>query len=401
MATTIEVPQLGNTVEECLVTRWFKRKGDPVAAGEVVAEIETDKTTFEITSPVDGQVLEIYVEEGAAVPVFSRLLVVGTDGEAIDGRADVGPVAPVASASARRDSGELRRDLAEAAFGREGGPDAPIAPVAPGAASPRARRLASHRGVDLTAVTGSGPGGRVIERDVLGARATVTAAVPQGLPLSPTRHTIARRTRESLAATAQYTLQTSADARGLLAARARLKSVHGTSITIVDLLNFCLVRALRDSPGINAELVGGRIVQHADVHLGFACDTAKGLVAPVVRDAHTLSLAALASRARTLAGQALAGTIAPSELAGATFTVSHLGSLGIEWFTPVINPPQVAILGVGAIHPKPVRVADAIEFIDVLPLSLTCDHQVIDGAPGARFLQVLSAAIQDVESFVS
>ncbi len=255
--------------------------------------------------------------------------------------------------------------------------------------------------MDLTAVAGSGPGGRVIERDVLGARATVTAAVPQGLPLSPTRQTIARRTRESLASTAQYTLQTPADARGLLAARARLKSVHGTSITIVDLLNFCLVRALRDSPGINAELVGGRIVQHADVHLGFACDTAKGLVAPVVRDAHTLSLAALASRARALAGQALAGTIAPSELAGATFTVSHLGSLGIEWFTPVVNPPQVAILGVGAIHLKPVRVADAIEFIDVLPLSLTCDHQVIDGAPGARFLQTLSATIRDVESFVS
>jgi pyruvate dehydrogenase E2 component (dihydrolipoamide acetyltransferase) len=387
MATTIEVPQLGNTVEECLVTRWFKRKGDPVAAGEVVAEIETDKTTFEITSPVDGQVLEIYVEEGAAVPVFSRLLVVGTDSEALDApTASVAPVAPVAPIAPVH--------LAPRA------PVAPGAPLAPGAASPRARRLASHRGVDLTAVIGSGPGGRVIERDVLGARATVTAAVPQGLPLSPTRHAIARRTRESLAATAQYTLQTSADARGLLAARARLKSVHGTSITIVDLLNFCLVRALRDSPGINAELVGGRIVQHADVHLGFACDTAKGLVAPVVRDAHTLSLAALASRARTLAGQALAGTIAPSELAGATFTVSHLGSLGIEWFTPVVNPPQVAILGVGAIHPKPVRVADAIEFIDVLPLSLTCDHQVIDGAPGARFLQVLSAAIQDVESFM-
>src|SRR5688572_7814316 len=129
MATTIEVPQLGNTVEECLVTRWFKRKGDPVAAGEVVAEIETDKTTFEITSPVDGHVLEIYVEEGAAVPVFSRLLVVGTDGETVD--------ADTVSASARWDSGELRRDLAEAAFGREGGPvapDAPIAPVAPGAA---------------------------------------------------------------------------------------------------------------------------------------------------------------------------------------------------------------------------------------------------------------------------
>ena len=349
MPTTIEVPQLGNTVEECLVTRWFKRKGDSVAAGEVVAEIETDKTTFEITSPVDGQVLEIYVEEGAAVPVFSRLLVVGADGEAID--ATTAPVAPVAP--------EPPVHLAPSAPSAPSAPDGPLAAGA--AASPRARRLASQRGVDLATLVGSGPAGRVIERDVRGARTAVTAAAPQGLALSPTRQTIARRTRESLASTAQYTLHASADARGLLSARARLKSVHGTSITIVDLLNFCLVRALRESPGINAELVGGRVVQHAGVHLGFACDTAKGLVAPVVRDAHTLSLAALASRARTLAGQALAGTIAPSELAGATFTVSHLGSLGIEWFTPVVNPPQVAILGVGAIHLKPVRVADAIE----------------------------------------
>jgi pyruvate dehydrogenase E2 component (dihydrolipoamide acetyltransferase) len=206
--------------------------------------------------------------------------------------------------------------------------------------------------------------------------------------------------RESLAATAQYTLQASADARGVLSARARLKSAPNPSITVVDLLNFCLVRALCASPAINAELADDRLVSHTAVHLGFACDTARGLVAPVIRDAHTLSLAALASRARTLAGQALAGTIAPSDLSGATFTVSHLGSLGIEWFTPVVNPSQVAILGVGAIHPKPIRRDNAIEFIDVVPLSLTCDHQVIDGAPGARFLQLLSATIADIESLL-
>jgi pyruvate dehydrogenase E2 component (dihydrolipoamide acetyltransferase) len=250
----------------------------------------------------------------------------------------------------------------------------------------------------LTTLAGSGPGGRIIERDVL---ATLTIAPPSsthGVPLSPTRQTIARRMRDSLASTAQYTLHTSADARALIAMRAQLKDTHGAGITIVDLLNFCLVRALRQSPTINAELAGGRLVNHSDVHLAFACDTAKGLVAPVIRDAHALSLTALASRARVLAGQALAGSVPPSELAGATFTVSHLGSLGIEWFTPVVNPPQVAILGVGAIHLKPVRNDAAIEFMDVVPLSLTCDHQAIDGAPGARFLQLLAATIRDVES---
>jgi pyruvate dehydrogenase E2 component (dihydrolipoyllysine-residue acetyltransferase) len=382
MATTIEVPQLGNTVEECLVTRWFKRKGDPVSAGEVVAEIETDKTTFEITSPVDGHVLEIYVDEGAVAPVFSRLLVVGDDSEVIT------PPAPLAPS-------------AFAAESRPASADKPAHAHTTGAASPRARRAAAERGIDLTTLAGSGPGGRIIERDVLATLSNTTPSPTHGVPFSPTRQTIARRMRESLASTAQYTLHTAADARALIATRARLKGAHGGDVTIVDLLNFCLVRALRQSPAINAELVGGRLVSHSDVHLAFACDTAKGLVAPVIRDAHALSLTELASRARVLAGQALAGTVPPSELAGATFTVSHLGSLGIEWFTPVVNPPQVAILGVGAIHLTPVRNDAAIEFIDVIPLSLTCDHQAIDGAPGARFLQVLSSRIADVESLLS
>ena len=378
MATTIEIPQLGNSVEECLVSRWFKRKGDAVSAGEVVAEIETDKTTFEITSPVDGQVLEIYVEEGAVAPVFSRLLVVGDNGEVI------APPAPSAFAAESRSASA----------------DKPAHAHTTGAASPRARRAAAERGVDLTTLAGSGPGGRIIERDVLAASAIATPSPAPGVPLSPTRQTIARRMRESLASTAQYTLYASADARALITTRARLKGAHGGDITIVDLVNFCLVRALPQSPGINAELVGGRLVNHSDVHLAFACDTAKGLVAPVIRDAQTLSLTELASRARVLAGQALAGTVPLSDLAGATFTVSHLGSLGIDWFTPVVNPPQVAILGVGAIHLTPVRNGAAIEFMDVLPLSLTCDHQAIDGAPGARFLQLLAATIRDVESLL-
>ena len=382
MATTIEVPQLGNTVEECLVTRWFKRKGDPVSAGEVVAEIETDKTTFEITSPVDGHVLEIYVDEGAVAPVFSRLLVVGDDGEVVT------PPAPPAPS-------------AFAAESRPASADKPAPAHTTGAASPRARRAAAERGIDLTTLAGSGPGGRIIERDVLATLSNTTPSPTHGVPFSPTRQTIARRMRESLASTAQYTLHTAADARALIATRARLKGAHGGDVTIVDLLNFCLVRALRQSPAINAELVGGRLVGHSDVHLAFACDTAKGLVAPVIRDAHALSLTELASRARVLAGQALAGTIPPSELGGATFTVTHLGSLGIDWFTPVVNPPQVAILGVGAIHLEPVRNDDAIEFMDVIPLSLTCDHQAIDGAPGARFLQLLAATIRDVGSLLS
>jgi pyruvate dehydrogenase E2 component (dihydrolipoamide acetyltransferase) len=215
------------------------------------------------------------------------------------------------------------------------------------------------------------------------------------------RATIARRMRESLASTAQYTLNGSADATALVALRARFKSTPAAlSITIGDLVAFCTIHALRDAPDLNAEFVDGRIVRHADVHLAFAADTPRGLVAPVVRHAHKLSIVDLARRIEELTAAAIAGTISPDDLSGATFTISNLGSLGVESFTPVINPPQVAILGVGAIQLKPVRKDGRVELVDSIGLSLTCDHQVIDGAPGARFLQVVRDRIERVERIV-
>ncbi len=207
--------------------------------------------------------------------------------------------------------------------------------------------------------------------------------------------------RESLASTAQYTLNASAAAAGLLRLRARLKASAALShITINDLVTFCTARALLEAPDVNAELIDGRIVKHADVHIGFAVDTTRGLLAPVVRNADRLPIAELAMRMKALATQAVEGTIAPDDLSGGTFTISNLGGLGIESFTPLINVPQVAILGVGAIQLKPVRVDGKVEFIDSIGLSLTCDHQVIDGAPGARFLQVLKEKIESVESIL-
>ena len=158
------------------------------------------------------------------------------------------------------------------------------------------------------------------------------------------------------------------------------------------------MRTIEQVPSLNAEFIDGRIQEHAAVHLGFACDTPKGLLVPVVRDAHTLSLPSLAARMRELTAQATAGTVAADDLTGATFTVSNLGNLGIENFTPLLNPPQVAILGVNAIQLKAVRRDGRVEFIDAIGFSLTCDHQAIDGAPGARFLQVLKAKIEGVEA---
>jgi pyruvate dehydrogenase E2 component (dihydrolipoamide acetyltransferase) len=386
MATAVELPQLGNTVEECLVTRWFKRAGDTVTAGEVVAEIETDKTTFEITAPVDGTVLARFVEEGAVVPVFTKLLVIGEEGESVEPETPASRPEPPREGAAAENAEPPERALAPA--------ETQTTSVG---VSPRARALAAERAVDVSALRGSGPGGRVIERDVRSAEPTAPPS-SGAMPLSGTRLTIARRMRASLASTAQYTLHASANATALLATRARLKASEDTAlVTINDLVMFCTVRALQQMPEVNVELVDGHLVPHAAVHLAFACDTPRGLVAPVVRDAHLLSLGALAARARTLAASAVAGTASTADLSGATFTVSNLGGLGIETFTPVLNPPQVAILGVGAITLRPVRRADTVTFVDTIALSLTCDHQVVDGAPGARFLQTLRTQIETVD----
>jgi pyruvate dehydrogenase E2 component (dihydrolipoamide acetyltransferase) len=372
MATPVELPKSGNTVEECVIARWVKRKGDVVSAGEVVAEIETDKATFELTAPVDGTILDTFFEEGAIVPVFTTVCVVGRAGESVAKFAP-NPESP-----------------------RIPNPESQI-PISSAPFSPRARRFAAERSFHPASIVGSGPGGRVIERDVRTAYAAAAKA-SSSVRSSSTRATIARRLRESLASTAQYTLHASADAAALLTLRARVKASPGADdITINDLVTFCTIQALVDCPDLNAELLDGSIVTHADVHIGFACDTPRGLLVPVVRNAHTLPVDELGRRMKALAAQAVDGTISPDSLTGATFTISNLGGLGIEFFTPVVNAPQVAILGIGAIQLKPVRANGRVDFIDAIGLSLTCDHQVIDGAPGARFLRTLTDKIEHVE----
>jgi pyruvate dehydrogenase E2 component (dihydrolipoamide acetyltransferase) len=236
---------------------------------------------------------------------------------------------------------------------------------------------------------GSGPAGMVLSGDL----------VPPATRISGIREKIARRMRESLTNTAQYTLTASANAGGLLLVRAKVKASKGVAdININDLVTFCAIRALLEVPDLNAEFIDGKIYKHAEVHIGFACDTPRGLMVPVVRDAHKLTAGELSLRVKELTAQAVKGAISVDDLSGATFTVSNLGVFGIESFTPLLNPPQVAILGVNAIQLKPVRRDGRIEFIDAIGLSLTLDHQVIDGAPGARFLKVVREKIENVES---
>jgi pyruvate dehydrogenase E2 component (dihydrolipoamide acetyltransferase) len=392
MATPVELPKSGNTVEECVIGRWVKQAGDAVSPGDVLAEVETDKATFEISAPVGGTLLATFFPEGALVPVFTTVCVIGAAGE------DVEAFRPGAAVGIR-DSGLGTRLMAQTSPTSSPQPPAPTARVS-GHLSPRARRFAAEWGFEPAGIIGSGPGGRVLEQDVRKAYASARAATPFARPAA-TRDVIARRLRE-VATTAQYTLHASADAGQLLSMRARAKKMaraNGTpEISIDVLVTFCTIRALVETPDLNAELIDGAIVRHRAIHVGFACDTPRGLLVPVVRDAQDLSIGALARRMNELAAVAIDGTISPDALSGGTFTISNLGSLGVEWITPVIVPPQVAILGVGAIHAKPVRTGGGVDFIDAIALTLTCDHQAIDGAPGARFLGTLAEKIEHIEA---
>ncbi len=387
MAVAVEMPKLGNTVEECLIARWIKHEGQAVSAGETVVEIETDKTSFEVAASVDGTLLATFFEQGELVPVFTPLFVIGNPGESIEA------LRPHSngSSSAVAASGSQPASAPAAADDALRHPSAPL--------SPRAHRFADEHNFHPGAVSGSGPGGRILEADL---RALYDASssdldTPE-TPISSVREKIARRLRESLSSTAQYTLNSSADASGLLRLRARIKASSAVpDININDLVTFCTVRALLEVPDLNVLFVDGKIHPGRGIHIGFACDTPRGLLVPVVRNAQTLTVAALAARMEELSDQAVQNKISADDLSGATFTISNLGGLGIESFTPLLNPPQVAILGVNAIQLKAVRREDKVEFIDSIGLSLTLDHQIIDGAPGARFLKVVRDKIEKVE----
>ena len=360
------------------------------------------------------------------MPVFTKLFVVGNPGDSVEafqprreGTPSIADKMHPGAATAPDAHTEIKPTSRAGADAPAASSSAPL--------SPRARRFAEERNFHPAAVTGSGPGGRVLEADLrtlyhTSARASDAAihrmqsgaiAPPQGsgiggmvltsdlgepeTRISGVREKIARRLRESLAGTAQYTLNTSADARGLLSLRARIKASSTPDININDLMTWCTVQALMEAPHLNVLFIDGAIRQSRGVHIGFACDTPRGLLVPVVHDAQSLSAAALAARIKELSSRAVEGTISADDLNGGTFTISNLGGLGIESFTPVLNPPQVAILGVNAIQLKAVRKDGMVGFIDSIGLSLTLDHQIVDGAPGARFLQILREKIENVE----
>lgn len=421
------MPRQGQSVESCILTEWKVQSGDTVAEGDVLAVIETDKASFDLESTASGTVLELFWEADDDVPVLANVLVIGEEGENIDEfrPADSGGTTtpePVATSTS---------DTNIPAVETTAQPQETIAPsvgtvTAPSAGiSPRARKKAIHAGVDAEILVGTGPGGRVIERDVdaflsgvprLSAAARMRAqdgleAPKHGsgiagmalasdmrepgaidgadvTPVKGIRKLIADKMMQSLQGTAQLTLHSSFDATACQQYRKKRLADGESKVSINDLVAKAILSALKLHPEMNAHFLGDRLAVFHEVNLGIAVDSPRGLMVPVVEGASTMSLEMLSAEIKKKAIACRDGTIQPDDLSGGTFTLTNLGMLGVENFTPVLNPPEIAILGVGGISVKPKRQEDGeISFVDQISLSLTIDHQAIDGAPAARFLQ--------------
>ena len=424
MATAVVMPKLGQSVETCIIIGWKKQKGDTITAGEPLCEVETDKSALEVESPASGTLLDVFFDEGEEVAVQVNIAAIGEPGEDVTGlKPNVAAESPPEDKSPGTSDEAVQPPPAQPAAlevpqTRLSKPDRSKRRI-----SPRAASLAEELGVDISAIKGTGPGGRIIERDVRAAPPTalkpaavqtrftspIQTDLPPGeaqtAPLQGTRKIIAERMLYSIQTTAQLTLNASADASALLSFRQRLKNSAEAfdlqNVTINDFILFAVSRTLPDHQELNAVLLKDTISQYESVHLGFAVDTPRCLMVPVIRDANTLNLKAISREAKRLTEACLEGEISPDELIGGTFTVTNLGNMGIESFTPILNPPQVGILGVGNVNLKPVEVDGEVRHIPHIGLSLTIDHQAIDGAAASRFLGTLSGRLTAIDLLVA
>jgi pyruvate dehydrogenase E2 component (dihydrolipoamide acetyltransferase) len=402
VATEVVLPKLGLTQEEGTIVRWLKPEGSRVMKGEPLFEVMTDKATLEVEAPASGVVLRILIPEGATAPVATPIALIGEPGEA----------APPAA--------EKPRGTAAAGMRVDGTGPAAVRPERAGSGvsgaearvkiSPRARALADARGIDVRALAGTGPGGRIIERDVQQALAghaggSRASSVPAPAHTSPAtappaaaspaatrmRSIIARRMMESVTTTAQLTLTTEVDMAETVRLRdevgAEMERRGGTRPTYTDVVVKATALALRDHPAVNARWEGEGVRRLNEIHIGVAVSLDEGLLVPVIRHADRATLAEVSAAIRDVSERARGLRLRPDEMRDSTFTVTNLGMFDVDAFTPILNPPEAAILGVGRLHRKPVAVGDRVEVRPTMVLSLTFDHRVVDGAPAAQFLQ--------------
>ena len=394
-AQAVIMPKEGITVESCIIGEWKKNVGDAVAVGDVLFTYETDKAEFECPSTAAGTLLAKFFEDGDEVPCLVNVCAVGNPGDAY----------------------EFLKPGAEAPAPAAEAPAAAAAPAAPKAEltaiSPRAMAKAVANNVNPALATGTGPKGRIIERDIdklIASGAAAAYAAPaaaeetafEDVKFGPVRKATAKSMTKSLSTMAQLTQQYSFDASQIQAYRAMLKPMDAPmgKISLNDMVMFAVAKTIKSCPDLNANMVEDNVIRHfSHVNLGFACATPRGLLVPTIFHADEMSLLELSMEAKRLAAAARDGSLSPDEMTGATFTVTNIGSFGCEAFTPVVNPPQIGILGVCNIQTKIKSAKDGmIETYPAMGLSLTFDHRALDGAPAARYMSELCKSL---ESFMT
>lgn len=442
MATPILMPRPGQMTEECTVLQWLKAEGDPVHKGDILFEIETDKSSMEVESFDEGTLLRILVAEGQTVPVNTVVAWVGQAGEAIPDApvpAMAAVAAPVATPMAVPEPVTVPSAASAIAAPLPRVDETP-APRDRMAISPRASRLAAELGVDPRSVTGTGPGGRIVERDVRAAASTpplaatatapMTIAVPAQLaapataaPISPAprpaaaagelvpdvdgvtpepltrlRQVIAQRLTESVTTIPHFTVTVAVDMTRLVALRAELRR-EGSPVSLTDIIHSAVAQTLVEFPLVNARTDGRLLWRRERVHLGIAVSVPGGLLVPVIRDADRRSPQDLHDQAASLVERARAGRLGPDELSGSTFTISNMGMFGVDQFTAIINPGESGILAVSSILPTAVVVGDGLAVRQVMRLTLSADHRLVDGELGARFLNAIRRRLEEVEAW--
>ena len=443
MANVVIMPKQGQSVESCIVTEFKKKPGDKVAVGDILFSYETDKASFDEESKFEGTVLACFFKDNDEIPVLTNVMVIGNPGESFAEFAPDG-AAPAESSAPAEPATEAKEEP------RQAGPATPEAAVVAGApVSPRARKLAAEKGVDTAQVAGTGPHGRIIERDVVAAegspktglakaiaaqggfeapsRGSGLAGMVKGADLkvwqanhseiagegeefkvekmSNMRKLIAKSMYNSLQNSAQLTHMLGADARRIQALRKKAKKALeegriDANITINDFVCYAVIKALKKFPSVNSHCLGDAMRIFNSVNLGLAVDTERGLMVPAVKKAEDLNITGLSKALKKVADDCKKGSINPDLLASeaASFTVSNLGGYGVEWFTPIINVPQSAILGVGTIVPRPKDLGSGVyAFVPYLGLSLTYDHRAIDGGEATRFLKQVATEIENLE----
>ena len=403
MATRLDMPQLGLTMEKGTILQWLRAEGETIQKGQPVVLIQTEKVEYEVESPAVGTLLKVVAKEGMELLVGGLMGILGQPGEDVTSLLTGTPVgvAPSAGYPAER-LGDQAPSAATVAAGATPATSSASAAIAERIKiSPVAKKLAQEHGIDIGTLTATGPEGRIVREDVERAiaaggpaaptrAAEAVAAVPDEIPLSGIRKVIFDRMGQSWREAARVTLFADADVTEMIRLRqakaAEWEHRFGIKSSYSDLIHMAVARALREEPRINCRLDGQAVRIRKEVNLAFAVDLGEGLVAAVIRDADKKSLGDLAKAARDLADRARSGRLTPDDMADGTFTVTNLGTVGVEYFTPIINPPQAGILGVGKIMEKPVVLNGGIHIRSMMTLSLVFDHRLIDGATAARFL---------------